>query len=56
MKKKVVIRGTRREQIDRDKLAIAFLMLAKILHEQNDDPSGSGGTFDPAREDPRGPL
>ena len=34
MARKLLIRGERREQVDKEKLAIAFLMLARILHEQ----------------------
>jgi hypothetical protein len=37
MARKVTIWGTKREQVDKEKLAIAFLMLAKILHEQKQD-------------------
>jgi hypothetical protein len=29
------VRGIRRPQIDEDKLALAFLLLAKIIHEQD---------------------
>lgn len=29
------VRGIRRKQIDEDKLALAFLLLAKIIHEQD---------------------
>jgi hypothetical protein len=28
------VRGVRRKQIDEDELALAFLLLAKVLHEQ----------------------
>jgi hypothetical protein len=28
------VRGIRRKQIDEDNLALAFLLLAKIIHEQ----------------------
>lgn len=29
------VRGVRRKQIDEDKLALAFLLLAKVIHEQD---------------------
>jgi hypothetical protein len=31
----VRVRGVRRKQIDEDKLALAFLLLAKTIHEQD---------------------
>lgn len=34
MTKDVRIRGIRRKHIDEDKLALAFLMLAKVISEQ----------------------
>ena len=34
MGRKITIRGTKREKVDTEKLAIAFLMLARILDEQ----------------------
>lgn len=34
MTRRIRVRGIRREEIDEDKLALAFLMLAKELHEQ----------------------
>lgn len=34
MAKQIRVRAVRRKQIDEDKLAMAFLMLAKILDEQ----------------------
>lgn len=34
MARNIRTRGIRRKEIDEDKLALAFLMLAKILHEQ----------------------
>ncbi len=39
MTKKIRVRGVRRKQVDEDKLALAFLMLARILHEQDADPT-----------------
>jgi hypothetical protein len=33
------VRGIKRGQIDEDKLALAFLLLAKALHEQADSPA-----------------
>jgi hypothetical protein len=35
MGEKVRIVGIKRKAIDEDKLALAFLMLAKIIHEQS---------------------
>ena len=37
MKRNIRVRGIRRKQIDEDKLALAFLLLAKIIHEQKDE-------------------
>lgn len=34
MARELRIKGVRRKQIDEDKLALAFLLLAKVLHEQ----------------------
>jgi hypothetical protein len=34
MTRNIRVRGIRRKQIDEDKLALAFLLLAKVLHEQ----------------------
>lgn len=34
MTREVRVRGIRRREIDEDKLALAFLLLAKALHEQ----------------------
>jgi hypothetical protein len=34
MPKRVRVRSIRRKQVDEDKLALAFLLLAKILHER----------------------
>ena len=34
MARSIKVRGIRRKQIDEDKLALAFLLLAKTLHEQ----------------------
>ncbi len=40
MGRQVRIKGITRKQIDEDKLALAFLLLAKVLHEQeqHDEP------------------
>jgi hypothetical protein len=48
MARKVVVRGERREQIDTEQLAIAFLMLARILQEQEE---GSAAADSSAQED-----
>jgi len=40
MTRRVRARGIRRSEVDEDQLAVAFLLLSKILHEQaevNDD-------------------
>ncbi len=34
MARSISVRGVRRKEVDEDKLALAFLMLAKVLHEQ----------------------
>lgn len=34
MKRDIRVRGVRKKQIDEDKLALAFLMLAKVICEQ----------------------
>jgi hypothetical protein len=36
MERNIRVRGIKRKQIDEDKLALAFLLLAKILHEQDE--------------------
>lgn len=35
MARRVQVRSIKRQELDRDKLALAFLMLAKILAEQD---------------------
>lgn len=37
MGRQVRIKGITRKQIDEDKLALAFLLLAKVLHEQEQE-------------------
>lgn len=37
----VRVRGIKRKQVDEDKLALAFLLLAKIISEQDDHDNGS---------------
>lgn len=39
MAKQMRMRATRRKEIDDEKLALAFLLLAKILNEQKQEPS-----------------
>jgi hypothetical protein len=46
MAKGIRVRGVRRKQVDEDKLALAFLLLAKILHEQQ--PGTEPGEADDA--------
>lgn len=36
MARNIRVRGIKRKQIDEDKLALAFLLLAKVIHEQED--------------------
>lgn len=43
MTKRIRVRGTRRQEVDADRLAVAFLLLSKILYEQEQ--------ADAARED-----
>lgn len=44
MGKQIKIRGLRRKQVDEDKLALAYLLLAKILHEsERDEAPGDVG-------------
>ena len=35
MSKKVRVAGIKRKEIDQEKLALAFLLMAKRLHDQN---------------------
>ena len=44
----ITVRGIRRKQIDEDKLALAFLLLAKSLHEQGTRDTGNN----PADDEP----
>ena len=44
MARNIRVRGIRRKEIDEDKLALAFLMLAKILHEQEQADAELGQT------------
>jgi hypothetical protein len=36
MTRNIRVQGIKRKQIDEDKLALAFLLLAKVLHEQEE--------------------
>jgi hypothetical protein len=36
MERNIRVRGIKRKRIDEDKLALAFLLLAKVLHEQDE--------------------
>ncbi len=42
MARDVHLRGVRRKPLDEDKLAMAFLMLAKIVAEENETGDGHG--------------
>ena len=46
MSKQIRVRGVRRKQIDEDKLALAFLLLAKTLHEQRPDGGAASDSAD----------
>ena len=35
MERNIRVRGIRRKQIDEDKLALVFLLLAKVIYEQD---------------------
>jgi hypothetical protein len=50
MGKQIRVRAIRRREVDEDKLALAFLMLAKVLHEAEPavpDTESPGATTDP---------
>lgn len=47
MARNIRIRGIKRKQIDEDKLALAFLLLAKTIHEQDE----AGTATEPAAHD-----
>jgi hypothetical protein len=47
MERNIWVRGIKRKQIDEDKLALAFLLLAKVLHEQDE----AGTTTTPVVQD-----
>ena len=49
MARNIWVRGVRRKDVDADKLALAFLMLARVLHEQ--EPVGQDTTPSAARAD-----
>ncbi len=42
MARNIRVRGIKRKQIDEDKLALAFLLLAKVIHEQDETESAAG--------------
>jgi len=46
MARQLRIRAVRRKEIDEDKLALAFLLLAKTLYEQDEARNASGGSSD----------
>lgn len=46
MVRQIRVRGVRRKQIDEDKLAMAFLMLAKVLTEQSDASESESSSID----------
>jgi hypothetical protein len=47
MARQMRMRAVRRKEIDDEKLALAFLLLAKVLNEQ-DDESGAMPSSEPA--------
>lgn len=56
MARNIRVRGIKRKQIDEDKLALAFLLLAKIIHEQDEaetatEPEASARPSDRADEE-----
>ncbi len=51
MTRRIKVRSIKRKEVDEDKLALAFLMLAKILHEQTETESdANAGTVEPRRD------
>lgn len=42
MAKQIKMRGLRRKEIDEEKLALAFLLLAKIIADEQDAPVNVG--------------
>jgi hypothetical protein len=43
MARNIRVRAIRRRELDEDKLALAFLMLAKVIAEQADDCESDSG-------------
>lgn len=46
MARQIRVRGIRRREVDEDKLALAFLMLAKVLNEQVATPADKASSDD----------
>jgi hypothetical protein len=44
MGRHIRVRGVRRKEIDEDKLALAFLMLAKVMRGDDEQERGEGGS------------
>lgn len=48
MARQIRVRAVRRREVDEDKLALAFLMLAKVLHDDTPPAEhGAGNAADP---------
>ncbi len=51
MARQIRVRAIKRREVDEDKLALAFLMLAKVLHERAEVPAADddapGAVADP---------
>ena len=46
MARNIRVRGIKRKEIDEDKLALAFLLLAKVLHEDSADSAPASARRD----------
>lgn len=55
MSKQIRVRGIRRKEVDEDKLAVAFLLLAKILHEQDEAAGNRPSTSEASPPERAGP-
>jgi hypothetical protein len=48
MARQIRVRGIRRREVDEDKLALAFLMLAKVLHDEAQPPRPDDSPDEPS--------
>lgn len=46
MARHIRVKGIRRKEVDEDKLALAFLMLAKVMLNQDEPPAEHDGSSD----------